>query len=709
MFGGTAALVGFALATVHAGCGSDSRDFFVVRFDAGSDANGGGKPDAEPEIDPTLGGPCTEDAQCDDLIPCTFDRCDKALSRCRNTPDDAQCSDGEYCNGSEICKVRQGCVPGPVVTCSDRDGCTIDRCFEATKTCEHLLRDSDGDGDPDDHCETKKDCDDTDPTVSSTRAEVCNNFKDDNCNGEVDEQPCSTPANDVCATALPVTAPGTYLLKTVATQKDYATTCSVGTPGAARDIVLAITVPQGDPKDVSVRADTSAPANDVAVAIQRTCGDPGSETSCGHVENTMAARAIARGVQAGSTVYAIVTTQTESNVDVRVDMSTATTKPTNESCASPEPVPIDQPLSVSLVDPAKDLPSACDDRAKTGELVYSFSLAAPQDVRIFASTLFGNGEPVVSMRAGSCTGELRCRVGSTPPVYARNLPAGTYSFSVAATAQIDASVVVKTYPPTEAPPNQSCTTAPEAPQNVPFAVNLAGQEDAIKNGCLPGGPNAAYKLTLAEASDVLVVGQFPSNEVGGVSLNRPACETADLIECGTGGGVPVRVSKRNVAPGDYRVVIADQKALNTELMVLVRPSLPPVTVTSDTCADAVVIPETGGFFTGDTTSASPNFSAGCDAPGQGIAGAKDQLLRLDLTQKRRVIFDMIGSTMTTVLDVRSGAPCPGVEVPNACAIGTFPSRSFLDVILDPGTYWLQVDGYGGSAGPWNLDVRVLAP
>jgi hypothetical protein len=29
--------------------------------------------------------------------------------------------------------------------------------------------------------------------------------------------------------------------------------------------------------------------------------------------------------------------------------------------------------------------------------------------------------------------------------------------------------------------------------------------------------------------------------------------------------------------------------------------------------------------------------------------------------------------------------------------------------LAVGTYWLQVDGYNGDRGPWNLDVRVLPP
>ena len=104
-----------------------------------------------------------------------------------------------------------------------------------------------------------------------------------------------------------------------------------------------------------------------------------------------------------------------------------------------------------------------------------------------------------------------------------------------------------------------------------------------------------------------------------------------------------------------------------------------------------------------------DFNAGCDAPGQPIGGARDQLLKLDLAQTRRVVLDMSGSFYTTILDVRKGPSCPGVEVPSACHVGFTASRSFLDATLTAGTYFVQVDGYNGDKGPWNLDVRVLAP
>jgi hypothetical protein len=700
--------VAFAIAVV-VGCGSDDRDLFVVQHDAGADGgDAGAGPDAEAEVDPTLGGPCTEDAQCEDDVPCTSDRCDKTLSRCRNTPDDSLCQDDSFCNGKERCVLRRGCAPGPVVTCQDDNPCTIDRCIEATKGCEHLPRDVDGDGDPDDHCVATKDCDDSDPTVSSTRSEVCGNFKDDDCDGSVDEQPCVVPANDQCATALAVTAPGTYLLTTAATKKDYAATCSVKTPAAARDIVVKITVPAGEAKNVLVGARGYGPPNEVAVAMQTTCGQAASEVGCGNTPGISDARAIARNVQPGESVYAIVTTQAESSLDVKVDLLPAEGKPGNESCAAPMPVALETPFTASLVDPGKDLASDCD-KATTGELTYQFDLPSERDVRIFTSTTAGSGKAVVSLRDATCTDELRCRVSGALPAFARRLAAGTHVFSVAGTSQIDANVLVKTYAPTDPPATQTCATAPAIAANATTLVDLGSHEDAIKNGCLPGGPTAAYRLDLPVESDVLAIGRFAQNELGAVSINRAGCTTADVLACVT-GQTPVRAARRKLAAGSYWIVVADELGQTAQLDVLVRPYAAPTSVTTaDGCTDAITIPEAGGFFTGDNQGAKADFDASCDAPGLPFGGAPDRLLKLVLGQKRRVVFDMSGSVFTTVLDIRQGATCPGSEVANGCYAGFGASKSFLDLRLDPGTYWVQLDGYAGDYGQWNLDVRTLPP
>ena len=45
----------------------------------------------------------------------------------------------------------------------------------------------------------------------------------------------------------------------------------------------------------------------------------------------------------------------------------------------------------------------------------------------------------------------------------------------------------------------------------------------------------------------------------------------------------------------------------------------------------------------------------------------------------------------------------------ACAVGYYAQRSYLDLTLSAGTYFIQIDGYAGQSGPWLLDVRVIDP
>jgi hypothetical protein len=82
------------------------------------------------------------------------------------------------------------------------------------------------------------------------------------------------------------------------------------------------------------------------------------------------------------------------------------------------------------------------------------------------------------------------------------------------------------------------------------------------------------------------------------------------------------------------------------------------------------------------------------------------MLHLALTAKSRVVLDMAGSNYWTMLSVRTGAICPGSEVELGCAAGYMPDRSFLDLELEAGDYFVQVDGYAGQAGAWSLDVYV---
>ena len=110
---------------------------------------------------------CVDDRACDDGFECTVDSCGvgrvcrhmalDALcatgercvegSGCRSgMPSecmvDADCADGQFCNGDERCLGPAGsrtCVIGTPVDCDDGDACSVDACDDALAGCRYTL------------------------------------------------------------------------------------------------------------------------------------------------------------------------------------------------------------------------------------------------------------------------------------------------------------------------------------------------------------------------------------------------------------------------------------------------------------------------------------------------------------------------------------------------------------------------------------------
>jgi hypothetical protein len=658
-----------------------------------------------------LGGPCLADEQCNDTIDCTFDTCDPTLGRCRFEPDHASCADGIYCNGVELCDSRLGCVSGEPIACSDGNPCTVDSCVEADGSCAHVLRDADGDQDPDWACRTGGDCNDTDPRVSSLAAEVCSNGQDDDCDGETDEADCELPEHDTCADPLAIEQSATHSLSFAAAGGDYAASCA-GTADDWQDVVVAVVVEQ-EPVDVDVVV--TSEAGRLALAAATLCGDASTELGCSEgIEppgGGRLARLRLRQLQPGSyPVYVFARSTPSATLTVRY--LPATSPPTNETCGTALQLEPELHTEVSLGDAQPDVVSACE--PQTGELLYSFSIDAPQDVRVFATSLDGFGEPLLSLRAPSCSepaDELSCRVAQPAELYMRALPAATYYVAVAATGPTDVDLLLLLEPPSEPPADENCDGAPLLEANATVDVPLARHVDDVFVQCLPGAADAAYTLELERSSDVRLLQRISSGDTGGLSLVRPPCsDAAEPLACTVSSRSPVRTAVQGLEAGSYHVVVESADGNPAQLTALVRPATPPVLVAfADSCEQAVEVGPAGGLFQGNTANASADYAAGCDSGGSEAQTAPEQMLRFSLSEPRRVVLDMQGSGYRTLLAVRRGPDCPGDEVVNGCAAGYVEERSFLDLVLDPGDYFIQVDGYSGDAGPWLLDVYVVQP
>lgn len=100
----------------------------------------------------------------------------------------AQCDDGLFCNGAEVC-IEARCQAAPATACDDGVECTIDTCNEERRRCSSQVPDVDGDGHGDRRCVDFRgvalgtDCDDTDATRFPGALEVCN-YRDEDCDLE---------------------------------------------------------------------------------------------------------------------------------------------------------------------------------------------------------------------------------------------------------------------------------------------------------------------------------------------------------------------------------------------------------------------------------------------------------------------------------------------------------------------------------------------
>jgi hypothetical protein len=718
--------LGLGIGFLPLACGSDS-----VRspFGPGAGGNGGegGEQgaagfklsiDAGDDFDPTLGGPCEDDGQCNDEVGCTIDSCDQSLGRCRFQPDDSRCNDKIYCDGALRCDVREDCVAGEPVSCSDNSTCTIDVCVEATQSCRHDPRDADGDGDPTRNC-TGQDCDDQDPLINSGVSEICGNKKDDNCDGVIDEKACTTPEHDTCADVLEISEDGFYDLDLTATSLDYPNGCTPAKSGY-RDAVVAVTVPEGETVDIDVTAKLDS--GTLVLATSESCG---ASSRC-KVSFTSPAggsvnRIILREKPAG--IYPIyVQADTEGVVQLRVERRApeAHQPDTCEQAALLEAN--GDPVLLRLPAYTPDFRTECAPRPfrdEDGDLVYprvsgdaflTFELEEPRDVTLIAEAQLGLGSPLLALLDAGCQTELTCRRSQPGRLFERNLPTGTYRVLLAGSGPDDVSVRLITAPVSEAPPGEGCDAAEPLEPGVEQGVELVEHEDAVQprdahapvipGPCSVGSPDVTFDLDLARRSDVGLLGRFSQGDTGAVSIASADCGAS--LTCESGGGV-LLASYYGLAAGPHRAIIESEHGNPVALSRFERPAAPTIHVPfADDCDGAVVVPETGGHFIGSTSNTFPDFNAGCDVGGLGEGGAPDQLLRLHLDEDHRVVLKMQGSNFSTILSVRQGEFCPGAEI--ACAPGYRTNSSLLDLSLDAGDYFIQIDGYAGESGPWELEV-----
>jgi hypothetical protein len=364
------------------------------------------------------------------------------------------------------------------------------------------------------------------------------------------------------------------------------------------------------------------------------------------------------------------------------------------------------------------------------DTVFSFTLAQAQtvDAVLTPDANSPNYDPVLSIRA-VCTSEdpadeVTCNElgpAMTIPVEAILQP-GTYFLWVDGfNGTFGAfSLQVTLSPPPVPPANESCAATQPLPAFVNNTTNATGDlraavDDAAGSCGGMGGGDAVYSFTTTAPQSVTAVlnADMSSPSYTPVVYLRTTCASAapaDEVSCTLGNiGADATAQVGYLPAGTYYVwVDGDGFATSGKFSLDVTLGAPGAM--NDSCfggAQALVFQNGTSTVAVDTTAAfNDTTSPNCG----GITGG-DLVYSVTLAQPQRVTAtitpDMASPTFDPVISIRTACGDQASEVTcNELGAGMAASTN---QILQPGTYYLWVDGFSGSSGKGSLVVTLAPP
>lgn len=649
---------------------------------------------------------CDSDSDCDDGVECTSDVC-FTQGYCRFTTDYTRCSDNRYCNGIEICDAFQGCVPGVVPTCDDMDPCTIDRCDDAQRDCVHAPRDFDHDGEADVHCAGGTDCNDFDETRASQRAEICNDSIDNDCDDMIDEQTCGQPAHDACDDALDITAGGTFEVSLLGAIANYTTTCPnsmAGTPDAVFTFELT------EPSDVKLEARgflVDGMDEIATLALQSKCGVLSSERKCA---KSFPADLRVRALPAGR-YYVIGSSAQAASLWLSIAISPATPAPTNGLCENAIDVSNGGRFEGDFIDVGDETMSVCG-TDKQPDVYYAFTLERESDVEISAVSNEG-GSLTIGVRdtCDDASPVRGCRAAEPALTHLHQLPAGSYVIVLEgpSSRELNYALEVAILDPTPVPQGDRCQSPIPLSVATPVLVALSDKQAEVRSSCESTGPDAVFSLHLDTARDVVI--QADAEEALAIAALQRTCGDVGT-ERGCRRGGPLEMRLQNVEPGDYYVVVDSPTAQSVTVQLQTYDPTPTTPVSgNDTCATAYEIIGSGGVYTGDTRTLMNDYTAGCDAD----ASSRDAVFKLQLNDRRHVVARLVTGFEGVLHRMRDQRTTPDVclNVMSEACEGEIPGGGVgadLDEVLSSGVYYYVVDGYRDyNAGFYTFSVAITNP
>jgi hypothetical protein len=590
---------------------------------------------------------------CSDGIGCTTDRCDGASDGCVNTPDNARCSDGQFCNGAETCSSAAGCVPGTPPTCDDGLSCTTDGCDPSgaggAGACAAVSPDRDVDGYSDVAC-TGNDCNDGDNTIYPGAPEGCNG-RDDNCDGGADEGfACVLGAARGCTVG---SCSGSQTCQPGCTW----TACTVAATESCNGV-------DDNCNGVADEGFGCVFGTTRGCAVGACAGTQSCVPGCSWGTCTVSATEVCNGIDDDCDAF----------TDEGFSCIPGRTQPcTIGACAGTQTCSSSCGWGSCVTSATESCNGADDDCDGATDEDFTCRLGATQA----CSNSCGAGG-TQSCQAGSCTWGC-CNAGSE-------------ICGNSCDDDCDGSV------------NEGCTASGD---NCASTLTVAGTGGSYSGttvgmtadydpscGYYTGVPDVVYAFTPSTSG----TWQIDTNGSGFDTMLHvygPPC-LGSLLGCDddAGDGAASLVSLSLSAGTTYYIVVDGYSTTGTYTLNVTRPT---TLAPGDNCATSSGFITGSGTWTGNTCSYLHDYTPGC----RSTSTAADVVYGLTVGYYREVIIDLYYSSYDTVLHVHQGS-CTGTEV--GCNDDYTGLSSYLDLYLDAGTYYIVIDGYSSACGAYQMDV-----
>lgn len=473
-------------------------------------------------------------------------------------------------------------------------------------------------------------------------------------------------------------------------------TCIPG--GTASEHVYQFTVEQRS----LVRAVLSS-TYDGALYIQTACGDGRTELVCNDDAPTTSRSEVAATLDPGL-YYLVVDGYGTATGQYEVTLAMSPMRPIGEVCATATPLTPGATVAGTTAGEANYFEATCAGQARSPDRVYSLDVAQRSRVRLRMQSTYDGAVYMRSACADPST-ELTCNddyQDTRHSLATATVDPGRYyvyadGFSESASG--DYSLTADVVPATgSGAAGDACGNATVYAAGADMSVDTFTMGDDAAGSCGgQGSPDAIYRIDVRGRSRLRA--SFASAEFPPVVYLQRTCgdQTSEVFCLDGRSGTPI---DQTLAAGTYYLVVdgVDQNAFGQASVQL---QLDDLSALEASCRAAPMI-RPGHQITGDTRPSTDRFQATC----AGGANSPDLIYRLQIRRRSTVRITSEQQDWDGAIYVRGD--CTDIATEVACNDDAGDNRhSMLETELEPGTYYVFVDGYSsGNAGEFSLDVDV---